>query len=270
MTPLDYARRGWRVFPCDRKTPLIRGWGEKASTDSRMIAGWWRDWPRALVGVPTGRATGFVVLDIDVKDPRANGFDSLAELEHAILPETWMARTPSGGLHVYFNPGERVFRTSASKLAPGLDIRGEGGLIIVPSAGSGYRWDPHYHPKAVALASAPDWLTPPAAERRAPAVRPERSPGLSAYGDAAVNSAGERILAAPCGAQHSTLLPEAFSLGTLAGAGLPAEFARKTLKWAGMQMISHDPRRPWRQADIDRTVDDGFAAGLRQPRGKRA
>jgi hypothetical protein len=35
-------------------------------------------------------------------------------------------------------------------------------------------------------------------------------------------------------------------------------------------MISHDPRRPWRQADIDRTVDDGFAAGLRQPRGKRA
>jgi hypothetical protein len=31
-------------------------------------------------------------------------------------------------------------------------------------------------------------------------------------------------------------------------------------------MASHDPQRPWREADIDRTVDDGFNAGMRHPR----
>jgi hypothetical protein len=50
--------------------------------------------------MPTGEATGFVVLDIDVKRPDANGFDTLAELGRAILRNTPMVHTASGGLHV--------------------------------------------------------------------------------------------------------------------------------------------------------------------------
>jgi hypothetical protein len=180
-----------------------------------------------------------------------------------------MVHTPSGGLHVYFNPGQREFRNSASKLGVGLDVRGERGLVIVPGDWGGYQWDPFYNLMSIPLAPAPNWLTPPEPERHAPPVRPERSPGLSAYGDAALDSAVNRIIAAPRGEQHSTLLREAFSLGTLAGVGLPAEFARKVLKWAGARMVSHDPQRPWRETEINRAVDDGFNAGMRQPRETR-
>jgi hypothetical protein len=38
-----------------------------ASTDPQAITAWWRRWPLALIGVPTGPANGFVVLDVDVK-----------------------------------------------------------------------------------------------------------------------------------------------------------------------------------------------------------
>jgi len=267
MTPLDYVRLNFRVFPCTaRKRPLIKDWGRDASTDPRVIEGWWRRWPRALIGVPTGRASGIVILDVDIKNPKANGFDSLVDLGHAILPETPLAHTQSGGLHAYFDPGEREIRNSASRLGPGLDIRGEGGLVIVPGERGGYQWDPHYNLTSVALAPCPGWISPPEPGRHPAGPRPERSPGLSAYGEGALDSAVKRIIAAPRGEQHSTLLRESFSIGTLAGIGLPAEFARKVLKWAGARMPSHDPQRPWRESDINRTVDDGLDAGMRHSR----
>jgi putative DNA primase/helicase len=269
MNPHDYARGGWRVFPCHRKTPLIRKFSQKASIDPDVIAEWWRDWPRAWIGVPTGRESGFVVADVDVKNLGQYGFDTLADLGHSILPETWMAHTPSGGLHLYFDPGERTIGNSVNKLGPGLDIRGDGGFVIVPGAGSGYWWDPHCNPETVALMAAPDWLVPPEPERRPPAPRPERLPGMTAYGEGALDSAVKRIIAAPAGLQHDTLLRESCSIGAIAGAELPAELARKVLKWAGQQMASHDPRQPWRDADIDRTVDNGFDFGMHRPRGTR-
>jgi hypothetical protein len=76
------ASRGLPVFPCRRekgparKRPLIAKWPEHASTDRDVIGGWWRRSPEALIGVPTGPRSGIVVLDIDVKDDLANGFDS--------------------------------------------------------------------------------------------------------------------------------------------------------------------------------------------------
>jgi hypothetical protein len=44
-----------------------------------------------------------------------------------------MAHTSSGGLHVYFDAGERELKNSAGTLGPGLDVRGDGGYVIVPS-----------------------------------------------------------------------------------------------------------------------------------------
>ena len=271
MNALDYARQWqWRVFPCRQKVPLIREFSQNASTDPRKIAEWWRDWPRAWIGVPTGRESGFVVVDVDIKNAGPNGFDTLADLGHSILPDTPLAHTRSGGLHVYFNPGQREIRNSAGMLGPQLDIRGDGGFVIVPGAGSGYWWDPHCNLETVALAPAPDWIATAEPARRAPIARPKPEPGMTNYGARALNSAVERITGAPSGEQHDTLLRESFSLGNLvAGSELPAGYVRRTLRWAGMQMIAHDPRRPWRETDINRTVDDGLAAGMRHPRGGR-
>jgi hypothetical protein len=272
---LGYCRRGWPIFPCrhDNKQPLVRRGFHAATTDDAQIRQWLRHWPRALIGVPTGKAAGWVVLDVDVKRADANGFDTLAELGHAILPETPMVHTASGGLHIYFDPGQRAIRNTAGKrgrgIGPGLDIRGDGGYVIVPVPGSGYRWDPFANFDTLPLAPAPDWLIPPEPARViARPVRP--SEGLSPYADAALDRACRRIVAAQRGEQEATLNGEAFAIGTLAGAGgIPADFARRALLWAAHQLRDYDPRRRWRPDELERKVNRAFDDGLRRPREVR-
>jgi hypothetical protein len=97
--PLEYAVRDKiPVFPCiasgpRRKHPHTPRGFHDASVDPAIIAAWWRLWPNALIGMPTGRVSRRWVLDIDVKRREANGFDSLADLGHSALPETPMAHT---------------------------------------------------------------------------------------------------------------------------------------------------------------------------------
>ena len=278
MTPLDqalaYAARGWPVFPCrerepGRKRPYTPRGFHDATTDAAIIEPWWRRWPNALIGLPTGAASGVVVLDIDVKNPPTNGCDSLEDLGH-VLPATPMVHTPSRGLHVHFANPERELRCSAGLIGPGLDVRGEGGYVILPSPGSGYRWDPIHHSGSVAPAPAPDWLWPvkPSIPTPATPLRPVK--GLDRYGESAINAACDAIFHAAAGEQEPTLNAECFSIGTLAGAGaVPADLALSALSRAGAAMPSHDPRWPWRPEEIDLKVRRVFAAGQQHPRGAR-
>lgn len=278
--PLGYAQRGWQVFPCDwqgerRKKPLTEHGFLDASTDPATIAAWWRRWPEALIGLATGRASGFVVLDVDIKFPDRYGFDTLAALGFALLPETPMAHSESGGLHLYFaTPDDVDLRNTEGKrgsgIGPGLDWRGSGGYVIAPSPGSGYAWDPHWNFDSVALAPVPQGLLPREREPIAVARPIKPTTGLSPYAEAALDSACRRIIVAPAGEQESTLHAECFSIGTLAGAGgIPAEFARRTLTWAARKMPDYDPRRPWRARQIEAKVNRSFAAGMRHPREAR-
>jgi hypothetical protein len=294
---LAYAARGRRVFPCHwqgerRKHPLTVHGLYDASPGPAIIDAWWRRWQRALIGAPTGRLSGFVVLDVDVKD--AYGFDTLDDLGFAILPDTPMVHTASGGLHLYFAPPDGVdLRNTEGAhgrgIGPGLDWRGAGGYVIAPSPGSGYQWDPHWNLGTVPLAPVPAALLPrevkrpPAgacpraaqsADPRAGAGlsdRPVRhTVGLSPYAEAALDSACRRIIAAPAGEQESTVNAECFKIGTLAGAGgIPADFARRALLHAAHRMPDYDRRRPWRAREIEAKVDRSLDAGMHQPRKAR-
>jgi hypothetical protein len=141
---LAYARRGIPVFPCEPggKAPLTYNGFWDATTDSRRLEIWWRRWPDANVGVPTGERSGLLVLDVD---PRDGGLESLAELERTgcLLPETARARTGGGGMHVFFGyPAGEEVRSNTGRLGPGLDVRGEGGYVVVPPSRtrSAYEW----------------------------------------------------------------------------------------------------------------------------------
>lgn len=108
------------------------------------VKNWWRENPGASIGIPTGRASGWVVLDVDIDK---GGDASLTALIERIggIPETLTARTGSGGTHFFFEcPLDVEIRNSAGKLGVGLDIRGEGGYVIAaPSphpSGGAYKW----------------------------------------------------------------------------------------------------------------------------------
>jgi hypothetical protein len=121
------------VFPCEpgAKRPLTRNGHWDATTDSRVIERWWKRWPSANVGIPTGKKSGVVVLDVDMD---AGGLDSLAKLERTgtPIPKTARARTGGGGIHVFFrNPRGTKIRNSAGLLGPGLDVRGDGGYSVL-------------------------------------------------------------------------------------------------------------------------------------------
>jgi len=274
-----YAARGWEIFPCHwqgelRKTPLIEHGCCDATTDRTQIIIWWRGWPDALIGFATGKMNRIGVLDVDTKGD-VSGFDTLDDLGFALLPVTPMAHTPSGGLHLYFEIPEHVaIRNTQGKrgcgIGAGLDWRGTGGYVIVPSLGSHYRWDPVNNLDTVPLAPVPADLLP-CQPRSGITVKPVQPlAGINAYGEAALDSACRRILSAPNGEQEATLNAECFAIGTLAGAGgLPAEFARDVLLWAAGKLINYDTRRPWRAIALKRKVDIAFDAGRRQPRRAR-
>jgi hypothetical protein len=64
---LQYARAGLPVFPCSpqSKQPCVAkregGKGFKdATTDETIIRAWWTRWPHAMIGMPTGPASGVI------------------------------------------------------------------------------------------------------------------------------------------------------------------------------------------------------------------
>lgn len=133
---LKYARMGIPVHPLSpQKKPLTTHGFRDATTDEATIHEWWRRWPNALVGAPTGPRTGFWVLDLDGEAGQVSlnhilaavGLESTEDLSPVVV------RTPSGGLHLYFawTPGSDV-RTRAGDIATGTDTRGVGGYIILP------------------------------------------------------------------------------------------------------------------------------------------
>jgi len=81
-----YAAAGVAVFPCvpGTKRPLTRHGFTEASADPQRIARWWRRWPEANIGVPTGRPDGFDVLDVDVHRS-GSGFPALRRARQARL-----------------------------------------------------------------------------------------------------------------------------------------------------------------------------------------
>jgi len=153
---LRCAEHGWPVLPCEPegKRPATRHGLCDATTDQTRIASWWRSQPNANLAVTTGRPSGIVVLDVDGEE----GWDSLHALEdeYGELPETTSVTTPRGGQHFYFGWPGALVKTSAGDVAPGLDIRGDGGYVLVPPSSvdrRGYEVD-----ERCGIAGMPGWL----------------------------------------------------------------------------------------------------------------
>jgi putative DNA primase/helicase len=157
---LAYARRGLVVFPLSGKVPFANTHGHlDASMDESVVRGWWKKWPNANVGLPTGSINGFFVIDGDGPEGRASREKLIAK--HGPLPETYTVRTgrDDGGLHEYLEQPIGV-RTISDDGFLGLkfDVKGDGGYVcappsIHPDTGREYTVTHNGNP-----AVAPSWL----------------------------------------------------------------------------------------------------------------
>jgi hypothetical protein len=167
---LECAKRGYFLFPAKfaRKQKLGHTSAEKSNgypwgytKDEKEIREYWWQWPHAAIGLPTGAVNGLFVIDVDTPDGHDHdGRESLIwlEVQHGALPPTRMAESPTGSRHYYFKqPPDLAIPCSASKLGPGIDVRGDGGFVIAPPSvrpkRGEYTWINH-----VAIADAPRWL----------------------------------------------------------------------------------------------------------------
>lgn len=258
---LKYAADGFEVFPCDPETkkPLCTNGFKAATADEVTIRIWWHRHPAAMVGWPT---EGFLVLDAD----QPQGPDSLKKLEAEIgpLPQTMTVRTPRGGTHYIFKSDEPV-KCSASGIGVNLDIRGDGGYIILAGSitATGKRYevlvDAPPAPAPIGLVKNANSCKSGAANRL-PTPPSLPGSGSTPYGQAALNAEVYRISTAPEGSRNACLNAAAFSLGTLIAAGELVEGeAVEGLTEAAQEAGLTD-------AEISRTIGSGLEAGKLSPR----
>lgn len=129
------AAAGVPVFPCvvEGKRPLTRRGFLDASSDPEQVAAWWSRTPNANIGIPTGAASGVVVVDVDVHGTHDGRAAYQRATEAALVDEAGLlVRTPTGGAHVYFPATPGSEQRSWQAAAAGVDFRGDGGYIIAP------------------------------------------------------------------------------------------------------------------------------------------
>lgn len=293
---LEYAARGWPVFPCDPRTkaPLLRkdknpitgeylpntGGLRKATTDPDQINSWWLKWPEAMIGVPMGTQAGVWAIDpdapkkMDDPDGRAN-WAALADSNGGV-PPTHSHSTPGGGFHHLFRwRQDRPITNREGALAgSGINVRGENGYIIVPPsvAANGRSYKIVDQANFFCFAEAPAWLydlvdragspLPPSSPRTI-----SNSKTLSRgekYSQAALFNECAAVSGARPGARNTALNKAAFNLGTLVGAQeLNETEARNGLvNSALLSGLARDDG----EASVLATIESGMSAGKLAPR----
>ncbi|MBR5415719.1 MAG: bifunctional DNA primase/polymerase [Thermoguttaceae bacterium] len=113
---LDYAKKGYRVFPvrCGQlwkgkpnyKISLISDWNENATTDEEQIRKWFGNGKPSNIGLV---CDGLIVIDIDTKDGKngGEGFELLTK-KLGRLPDCPEAVTSTGGQHLFFRRPDRA------------------------------------------------------------------------------------------------------------------------------------------------------------------
>jgi hypothetical protein len=155
---LDYARQGLPVFPCREKKPITPRGFLDASTDELQIQKWWTATPNAQIGMPTGRASH--ILSVDLDTPAAAQHLEELEAKFGELPRTRHIQTSPGRRQIHFRINDDVYAKSCTGFhgVNGFDVRGTGGYTILPPSRHHRSGRPYAILIDAPLADAPQWL----------------------------------------------------------------------------------------------------------------
>ena len=260
------AKLGVPVFPCTlEKKPLDKGGFHTATHEPDAILKAFHRPGADMIGMPTGLPSGLVVIDVDVR-PDRSGMDWLDENREA-LPFTRTHKTRSGGLHLIFKrPEGVVIRNSAGRIAPGVDVRGDGGYVIMPPS-PGYSMADQTAPAEMPLWLIKACMTPEHEAREYQRPDADHS-GSSRYGLVALEAECKAIRAAPFGMQEVTLNNAALKIGALvAGGHLLHSVARAELLAAARSIPSEPGKPAWAGNHLEEKVTRGLKDGAARPRG---
>jgi hypothetical protein len=140
---LKYLDWGFSIIPCKGKHPLIK-WGEyaKRQPSEDEVEQWWGQWPEANIALVTGHVSGVAAIDLDSQEAIKWAKDHLSDCK----PNAWQ-KTTKGRHLLYQTNGTPI--PNAVRIAEGVDVRGDGGYIIIdPSRhpDSGQRYEIHFAP----------------------------------------------------------------------------------------------------------------------------
>lgn len=261
---LEWAHSGVAVFALrpGEKIPHAGTSGcRDATMDEDTIRSWWVARPASNLGIATGRVDG-ATLSIVVVD-----VDSEAHPIIARMAPTRTHRTPRGWHYVYRLPDGEKVRNSASKLAPGVDVRGEGGYVVAPPSalrlGDGSRAS-YEVAHDLPIADLPPWILEELREAAPVArdldLRVRSGEVVDRYVMRAIEEEARAVLDAPEGARNATLNRAAYSLGQLVGAGhASASEVSSLLLDAGLAA-------GLTERECRLTIRSGLEAGARNPR----
>lgn len=231
-----------------------------ATRDHDLIDTWWEPSPETPIAlaIATGDPSRRFVVDVDGEE----GAASLRELtaQHGRLPETVTSKTGRGGHLAWGMPEGRDVRNSASKIGPNIDVRGNGGYVIVPPsphpAGRRYEWtrDPFNHD----VAAAPDWLLELVARPEPvpdlPPPPPAEGPHRDRYVEAAIRAECAVVARTPPGGRNDQLNRSAWALARFVATGdAPASVIVWRLARAA-RMAGLAPR------EVEKTLASAFGA----------
>ena len=198
---LRYAAAGMHIFPVNAaKRPLTPHGFKDASSDPLVIEAWLQKWPYCDFGLAVPAT--MVVVDIDMRP--ASTVSPISSASQDAIRTRWQtpqARTPCGGMHIFF-AASRSYKNAVAIAGTGIDIRSLGGYVVLPQSGNGREW---LRPLIgadgvmVPLAEAPGWLDaaikkpPLVLAPQAALVQPTSDSGfLRAEGGAGAARAGMR------------------------------------------------------------------------------
>lgn len=238
-----YSTLGWRVFPTvpGGKRPMYSGWQRDATTDPELIRRYFRGDSGPNVAIVCGEA--FDAFDVEAAHLPA--LRAWIEGRGNRLPDTPIARTGRGGIHILVRPvGERgrVLRLDGQRIG---ELKARGGFIVVCPSRTERLYGWLRSPLEVDVADAPAWLNelavqpdpPPPMSGRDEPLAPSHAVALMAglYRVVARAAEGERnqiLFWASCRVAERGVDRQAASEILLAAArtaGLPEREARATI-----------------------------------------
>ncbi len=159
-----FASRGYKLVPIAAGCKYPKGlpnWQEEASAHPAKIKRWFAMTDNGIGWAMGRQPNGSFVFAVDVDGDA--GMDSLIQLlkihgQEAFF-NTACQMTGGGGMHFFFTADIEI-RNSARQIAPHIDIRGEGGQVVIGPTihpnGNPYVWQKL--PDDRVPIPAPDWL----------------------------------------------------------------------------------------------------------------